>query len=210
MWAAVVPVKDLAVAKSRLGADPAMRAALALAMATDVVRAALDCPAVDGVVVVTNDARAARVLEAAGARVVADSADAGLNPALAGGARVAAAWWPRAGVVALSSDLPCLRPDELAAVLDEASAYPRAVVPDASGDGTTVLTARAGVPLDPRFGPGSRHAHAAAGAQVLGTPDQPGVRRDVDTPADLRAAVALGVGPHTAAALRVAPGPVGG
>src|SRR4051794_34122208 len=105
-WAVVVPVKELPVAKTRLALAPDERAALALAMACDVVACAVSCDAVDGVVVVTNDARAAASLGPLGARVVADVADAGLNPALVDGARVARGWWPRAGVAALAADLP--------------------------------------------------------------------------------------------------------
>src|SRR5215470_13268015 len=62
-WSLVVPVKVLARAKTRLaslaGAD---RPALALAMAADTVAAALDCPQVGRVIVVTDDPQAAEVL----------------------------------------------------------------------------------------------------------------------------------------------------
>jgi 2-phospho-L-lactate guanylyltransferase len=200
-WAVVVPVKELAVAKTRLALAPDERAALALAMACDVVSAAVGCAAVDGVVVVTNDLRAAAALAPLGARVVADAADAGLNPALVDGARVARGWWPRAGVAALASDLPCVLSGELADALATAAAYDRAVLADARGDGSTLLTARPGVDLDPRYGPSSRHAHVVAGAAALPLDRWPSLERDVDTPADLAAAVALGVGPATRAAL---------
>ncbi|HEU0133178.1 MAG TPA: 2-phospho-L-lactate guanylyltransferase [Mycobacteriales bacterium] len=200
-WVVVVPVKELPVAKTRLGLPDARRTALALAMACDVVAAAAACPLVDGVVAVTNDLRAAAALEPLGARVVADTADAGLNPALADGARLARALWPRHGVATLGSDLPCARPDELAAALAAAAAFDRAVLPDARGDGTTLLTAGPGTDLDPRYGRASRAAHVAAGAVQLTPGAWPSLERDVDTPADLAAAVALGVGPATRAAL---------
>jgi 2-phospho-L-lactate guanylyltransferase len=60
------------------------------------------------VVVVTDDERAAATVRACGARTVPDAPDRGLNPALAHGALAAP-------VAALSSDLPALRPAELAA-----------------------------------------------------------------------------------------------
>jgi 2-phospho-L-lactate guanylyltransferase len=194
----VVPVKELPVAKTRLSDGPE-REALALAMACDVVRAAVACVVVDGVVVVTNDLRAAAALEPLGARVVADASDAGLNPALLDGARYARSLWPRHGVAALASDVPCVRPDELAGALREAAAYATAVHPDTRGDGTTLLTAAPGTDLDPRYGVSSRHAHVSAGARQLER--RPSLERDVDTPADLDAAAALGVGPATRAAL---------
>src|SRR3712207_2831049 len=74
---------------------------------------------------------------------------------------------------------------------------------DAPGTGTTLLTA-AGTALRPRFGPDSARAHADDGALAL-TGDWPGLLRDVDTPADLRAAVTLGLGPHTSALLAASP-----
>ena len=200
-WAVVVPVKELPVAKTRLHElPPADRADLALAMAQDVVAAALAADGVDGVLVVTNDLRAAAAFADSGALVVADTEDAGLNPALVDGARLARGWWPRAGVAALSADLPCLRPAELSAALAGAASYDRAVVPDAGGDGTTLLTARPGVALEPRYGAGSRLGHVATGAWALEVAG-PGLRLDVDTSADLDTAIALGVGPATAAVL---------
>ncbi len=71
---------------------------------------------------------------------------------------------------------------------------------DAAGTGTVLLTAGPGVPLDPHFGIGSAAAHAASGAVEL-SGDWPGLRHDVDTAADLSAALALGTGPHTSALL---------
>src|SRR5690606_22678568 len=59
-WTLVVPLKPLAQAKSRLSdtADDGLRPGLALAFAQDTVAAALACPPVRDVVVVTNDALA--------------------------------------------------------------------------------------------------------------------------------------------------------
>jgi 2-phospho-L-lactate/phosphoenolpyruvate guanylyltransferase len=199
-WSLVVPAKLIAVAKTRLrpltGQAPAgAHGELVLALLADTVAAAVACPVVDGVLVVTDDPAAAAVVRGLGATPVPDQPDRGLNPALAHGASATGA----DAVAALSSDLPALRPAELAAALAAASAHPRAFVPDAEGSGTTLLTA-VGVPLDPRFGPGSAAAHAASGAAALDG-DWPGLRRDVDTAGDLRAADALGTGPRTSAVL---------
>ncbi len=207
-WSLVVPAKRLEAAKTRLtpltggGRAGGVHAELVLALLADTVAAARACPAVDDVVVVTDDARAAATVRALGARTVPDEPDGGLNPALAHGARAAAS----PAVAALSSDLPALRPAELAAALAAAAAAPRGFVADAAGTGTTLLTA-AGVPLDPRFGRDSAAAHAASGARALAG-DWPGLRRDVDTPADLREATGLGLGTATAALLpRLPPHP---
>src|SRR4051812_25310669 len=131
-------------------------------MAEDTVAAAAACPLVDAVVVVTDDDRA-RARLAARATVVPDEPDAGLNPALAHGAAVAADRWPRRSVVALAADLPALRPEELERVLRVAADGERYLVADVAGTGTVLLAAAPGAPLDPRFGPGSRRAHVEAG-----------------------------------------------
>jgi 2-phospho-L-lactate guanylyltransferase len=197
-WTVVVPVKHLGAAKTRLARED--RADVALAMACDTVAAAAACPTVGSVIVVTDDPRAASALGTA-ARIVADEPDRGLNAALAHGAEVAARADPTGGVVTLAADLPALRPEHLARALAAADGLDRAVLADASGDGTVLLLAGPGVPLEPHFGPASRTAHAAAGARdltdTLGDTVR-GLRRDVDTLADLEDAVSLGVGPVTA------------
>lgn len=196
----VVPVKRLESAKSRL--DRPDRAEVALAMAEDTMDAATACPIVDAVLVVTDDERAATRLRRR-ATVVADEPDAGLNPALAHGAEQATQRWPEHGVAVLAADLPALRPDELERALRAAEHHPRALVADASGSGTVLLTAAPGVRLDPRFGAGSRRGHAAAGVVDLtdATEAGSGLRRDVDTLADLADAADLGVGRATRARL---------
>ena len=196
-WSIVVPAKRLAVAKTRLrplteGTGARSHDELVLALLADTVAAAVACAAVGTVLVVTDDPAAADVVHRLGARTVPDEPDRGLNPALAHGARSA----PGPAVAALSSDLPALRPAELEAALRAAeSTAPRCFVPDAEGTGTTLLTA-VGTALDPRFGPESAGAHRASGAVALAG-DWPGLVRDVDTDADLRAALALGTGPAT-------------
>jgi 2-phospho-L-lactate guanylyltransferase len=192
-----VPVKRLALAKTRLRSyGDAVRQELALAFAVDVVTAGLACAHVTRVLVVTDDARAADALGAAGAQVVADDPDAGLNPALAHGAAVLREEG-LLGVAAVSADLPCLTPADLATALAAVQPGLRGFVVDAAGTGTTLLAAPPGVELAPAYGLASRTGHLASGAVEL--PAGRGLRLDVDTPEDLRAALALGVGAATAA-----------
>src|SRR5262245_14240719 len=81
-WSLVVPVKRLALAKTRLASVAGEhRFALALAFAIDTTAAALSSPEVAGVVVVTDEPVASRAAAAIGATVVPDRPDAGLNPA---------------------------------------------------------------------------------------------------------------------------------
>lgn len=200
-WTLVIPLKPLTRAKSRLAdtAGDGVRPGLALAFAQDTVAAALACAAVADVAVVTDDQRAARELAALGARIVPDTPAGGLNAALAHGAAVVRERHPGTPVATLNADLPALRPPELARVLNAAAQFPRAFLADAAALGTTLLTAGPDRELRPAFGIGSRARHRASGAAELVLPGVDSVRQDVDTGEDLRAALALGVGPHTAA-----------
>jgi 2-phospho-L-lactate guanylyltransferase len=213
-WSVVVPAKRLVAAKTRLAPltsglpddVPAGHQELVLALLADTVAAALASPAVGTVLVVTDEPRAAAVVTALGARTVGDEPDRGLNAALAHGAGHARGL-TGGPVAALSSDLPALRPAELTAALQAAATVPRAFVADAEGSGTTLLAVRDG-DLAPRFGPGSAAAHAAGGAVPLDG-DWPGLRQDVDTPADLHAAFRTGVGPRTSGFLSASSWPSG-
>ncbi|WP_412542180.1 2-phospho-L-lactate guanylyltransferase [Longispora sp. K20-0274] len=207
----IIPVKRAVRGKTRLrGAVPGTpHEALARALALDTVTAVVGCPAVGRVLVVTDDEELRAALPA-GVLVAADPATVagrdGLNAAIRHGQAVLAGMrpapqprgrlpWP---IAALTADLPALRPAELAAALAAARSRHRCHVPDAAGTGTTLL-ASAGE-LEPAFGPGSAAAHARSGAVALAG-EWPSLRQDVDTPADLRAAVALGLGRHTRAAI---------
>jgi 2-phospho-L-lactate guanylyltransferase len=200
-WSIVVPVKALVAAKTRLSAAAgAHRSRLAVAVACDTVSSALSCPLVARVVVVTADPAAAGPLAALGADVVPDP-ERGLNTALRAGAAHAVRLAPGDPVAALQADLPALRQAELAAVLTAAAEFDQFFLPDAADVGTTFYGVRPGLPFTPRFGGESRARHLAGGAKELCLNDVDSVRRDVDTPDDLRAAVALGLGPHTSAVL---------
>ena len=205
-WGLVVPVKRLSLAKSRLGPphgpyDQGARQALALAFASDVVSAGVACPQVIAVVVVTDDLLAAATLTALGAQVVADHPDAGHNAALEHGADLARSRFGAAGVASLSADLPCLSAAVLSAALTDLAADERAFVADATGSGTTLLAASGNAPLAPSYGPRSADRHRAGGARELNVAQA--LRLDVDTPDDLALALALGVGPATAAVARL-------
>jgi 2-phospho-L-lactate/phosphoenolpyruvate guanylyltransferase len=198
IWTVVIPVKVLALAKSRLsGLTGTEREAMALAMAGDTVSAAVACPAVGDVVVISDDPAVRTEAEAAGATVIADYQRAGLNQALAAGARHAASSWPGRGMAALTADLPALSAGQLDAALTAAAAVTQAFVADAAGSGTTLYTARPGAVFRPLFGPRSRVRHRQAGAVELDLPGIEGLKRDVDTLADLREAEQIGLGART-------------
>lgn len=198
-WSVLLPVKVLTQAKSRLaGLAGPRRGELALAVACDTVTAVMRTNQAARAVVITDDPVAAYALRELGAQVIADEPRDGLNAALRHGAAIAAENWPQDGTAALSADLPALRPAELSQALNAAANWPNAFVADAAGDGTTLYTAAPGVAFLPAFGLASRARHAASGAAELELTDIPGLRRDVDTPADLRGAAEIGLGSRTA------------
>lgn len=209
-WVVVLPVKGGAGAKSRLGAGPDV----ALAIALDTLAATLACPPVVRVLAVTADQRCARRCAELGAEVVGETAPgAGLNPAVRDGLAAVGALPRGTGLAVLLADLPALRPVDLAEALDAvARAIPpggAAFVPDAEGTGSVLLASPDAGHLAPAFGPGSAAAHAAAGALRLDLP-WARLRRDVDTPAELERALALGVGAHTRAVLAAGSRPLRG
>jgi 2-phospho-L-lactate/phosphoenolpyruvate guanylyltransferase len=224
----VVPIKELRRAKSRLvgatvdlaptpAGQSATRAGLALALASDTLAAVL-ASSVRRVAVVTADPRAAALVRPAGERagrrdggdppraVVVDDPGTGLNGAVVAGAEHLRGLHDGdrpALVAALLGDVPALRPAELDEALARAAAViaegaPAAYVADHTGEGTTLLVLARPGDGGPHFGPQSARAHESAGAVALhGT--WPGLRHDVDVPADLAQVRALGVGPATRA-----------
>ena len=199
-WHLVVPVKGGAAAKSRLHPPPGVgREELALALATDCLTACCAGMPPARVLVVTSDERVAQLAHGLGAGVAADPG-AGLNAAVAAGRDQVLTDGPSLPVAVLLGDLPALRAGDLTAALGAAAAYPLAVVPDAAGEGTVLLTALRGADLAPAFGTGSAARHHAAGHHRLDL-DLPRLRTDVDDDAALQEVLALGVGAATRRAL---------
>lgn len=178
----MIPVKPVADAKSRLGqlGDP-MRAGLARALALDTIEVVARTAGVTRVVVVTADPDIASALPD-GVELVRERAVVGIDTALAVAAERIGVRRHRAAVPA---DLAALAPAELASALTDASAVPRAVVADAAGTGTTLLTARAGLAWTSAYGPDSFARHRALGCEPLPVGVRSGLRRDLDTPDDL-------------------------
>lgn len=136
-----------------------------------------------------------------GATVIPEVGTGGLNNAIRYGLRYVGDAHPLRYRAVLMSDVPALAAADLDAALRLASRYRMAVVPDAAGTGTVMLTAGPGATPDPHFGAGSHARHRAAGMKTLIMDSAVTPRRDMDTPADLAAALALGVGPHTRSVL---------
>ena len=200
----MIPVKVLAQAKSRLtGMAGQRRSELALAMAADTVAAAARPVTVAAVLVVTDDPggdrgrgrpRARWCSGRAGGRAQRGAGVRGRLFAATGGRNAAGPGWratcPRA---AGGADRGAGRGGRAG----------RGVRARRGRDRHDAVRGRAlALEFRPQFGPASRDRHLATGAaEIVGPAQLAGLRRDVDTLDDLRAAADIGLGPHTLRAL---------
>lgn len=180
---ALVPIKTLAEAKSRLAPllSPDERATLALAMLADVLMALRATAAIARVSVVGGDTRALAVAHDYGANIIAD--DGELNAALA--RATATRFSEGARPLIVFADLPLATPAEFAQFVAHGQ-NTDVVLASATDGGTNALLAAPGLPL--LFGSNSltRHVHAAEHLAMRTTVvDLPGLSRDIDQPADL-------------------------
>ncbi|ORV85233.1 2-phospho-L-lactate guanylyltransferase [Mycobacterium interjectum] len=201
--ALIIAVKRLAAAKTRLAPvfSARTRERVVLAMLIDTLTAASGVAALGSITVITPDDAAAAAASELGAGVLADPTPEDnsdpLNSAIATAERAVSGSF--ANIVVLQGDLPALQTQELAEAIAAARHHRRSFVADRLATGTAALCAF-GAPLDPQFGPDSCARHRRSGAIEL-TGAWPGLRCDVDTPADLTAARRLGVGSATARAV---------
>lgn len=201
-WRLIVPVKGQLAAKSRLHPPAGVaRADLAHAFALDTITAALACMPAAHLVVVSSDELTSTFVRDLGGTVVADHGD-GLNPAVCQGIEYVERVLGLGPTAVLLGDIPTLRPQDLIDALSVCAGHPRALVPDASGRGTVLLSALSPQDLRPRFGPDSARKHARDCVRL--DLDLPALRTDVDDDQALGHAVTIGVGRHTAAVLHLA------
>jgi 2-phospho-L-lactate/phosphoenolpyruvate guanylyltransferase len=199
----IIAVKRLAAAKTRLAPvfSARTRENVVLAMLVDTLTAAAGVASLRSITVITPDEAAAATAAELGAAVLADPTPEGhsdpLNNAIVAAERAAAG--SLSNIVVLQGDLPALQTQELSEAIAAARHHRRSFVADRLGTGTAALFAL-GAALDPQFGPDSSARHRRSGAIEL-TGAWPGLRCDVDTPADLAAARRLGVGAATARAI---------
>jgi len=198
---AVIAIKPMEHAKSRLAVPDPLRRRLAWTMALDTLSAL--CRALPHVLVVSDQPALEARLRRAGlaVEVISESGHFGINSALNRGALCLHAQG-FTSILACVGDLPALRSESVARIVDASRDHPRSFVADASGVGTTMLLAH-DVELTPQFQGRSAAAHHASGAvslvaEAIGSPVAD-ARCDVDTEADLAAAIELGVGPATSA-----------
>jgi 2-phospho-L-lactate guanylyltransferase len=199
-WA-LVPIRGLETAKTRLGGDldPEERRDLVVDLLRRTLRATRDARLIAGTIVVTMDPAAAGVARDHAAVGLVERVP-GLNAAITAARSLAVARGATA-VLILPADLPAIDPlavDDVVAAAARAASQELgassvvALVGDRHGSGTNALLVSPPEAIEPQFGPESRALHraaaAAAGAAVLEL-DGP-LSLDVDTADDLVAAEA--------------------
>jgi 2-phospho-L-lactate guanylyltransferase len=199
---AVVPVKEIALAKQRLAPalDAAARHDLALAMLEDVLDALSRARGLAGSLVVTADAAAARIAARFGADVSADAARDGHSEAVAAAARRLA----KAGedMLTLPADVPLVLAEDIERIVATRGRF--IIVPAHDGRGSNAVLCRPADAVPLRFGEASFEPHlAAAVARGIApvTIALPRIALDIDRPDDLAAFLRAPAGTRARAVL---------
>ena len=192
-WA-LVPVKDLVQAKSRLSGvlAPHERRALAQAMVEDVLSVLVATGNLDGVLLVSDDPAAELLAHKYAIKVVSETSlncAAGLNPVVA----TAGTLLRKQGVVdimVIHGDLPLVRVEDVNALLGIYRDTDADIVlaPDLQGVGTNVMVFSGSRPPRFSYGQGSCQAHQASAVGrglVCELVRNSRLGLDVDTPGDL-------------------------
>ena len=160
---AIIPVKRLTEAKTRLAADLSAdaRARLALTLLGNVLDAVRRTPQISGTLVVTPDPLVAELARVAGAEALAQDQQ-GLNLAV----RMGRAAARTATVLVLLGDLPFVNGEELGDLLCLAAPGRLVLAPDRHGRGTNALAVQRNAPFAPAFGLDSLAAHRREAARV--------------------------------------------
>lgn len=211
MATAIIPLKDLVQAKSRLAGvlRPAERRMLAQAMAEDVLRVLQGHPGITRTILVTDDPSGAQLAQLHGAQCLSEAGlgGGGLNAVLQAGSALVQQRYGGPQLI-LHADLPLLSSADLDQVLTALRSGGLVIGGDRHGTGTNLLAFAAGSAPQFQFGAGSYAAHvtSAANNALAVTPlTSAGIGMDVDEPADLAALLhcdAVDSAPATAAFLR--------
>lgn len=196
-WA-LVPIRGLESAKTRLGGDldAEERRDLVTDLLHRTLRASRSAARITGTIVVTMDPEAARIARDHRAIGLVERAP-GLNEAISAARSLAVARGATA-VLVLPADLPAVSAEAIDALVDDAEGASArdggvvALVTDQHGSGTNALLVSPALVIDPAFGVASRDLHrlAAGAARATFLELEGPLALDVDTPDDLAAAEA--------------------
>ncbi|MEJ8569766.1 2-phospho-L-lactate guanylyltransferase [Elongatibacter sediminis] len=186
-WA-LVPLKNLAQAKARLAprANAALRRALVLAMADDVLAALTGVDCIERVVLVSNEPEAGRLLHEQRLDVFYTSDHEGLNSELEEATAYAAAQGADR-VLIIHADLPWLTAESLDAFVSQCPEETVCVARDKIGTGTNAVLSPLPLPVPLVFGQESLPAFQANGRKLgvdIQVTDDPALAEDIDHPDD--------------------------
>ncbi|WP_336962666.1 2-phospho-L-lactate guanylyltransferase [Sphingobium aquiterrae] len=185
----VLPVKPFAEGKGRLSPalSPAAREALSRRLYRHVLGVVTAFQPSITCLVVSRSEEVLALARAVGAKTLLETARGGHNSALGQAMEMLDAIGDRP-VLIVSTDLPLLTREDIAAMLALDGEAEIGIAPDVAGEGTNALfMARAGL-IPTLFGPESRiaHEHAARDAGLrCAIVQRRGLAHDIDTPADL-------------------------
>lgn len=189
VWA-IIPVKPLANAKSRLipALTPTQRQQLAEQMFRHVLSIATNVPQLAGTLVISRDNKALAIAREYGAKTVQESGAPEMNAALMRATSLIARW-RGSGVLILPADLPLLATEDVVSMLEMGdNLYSVVIATDQDRDGTNAMLVRPPGLMEYGYGPGSFDRHIergkAAGA-IVHIYDSERLELDIDLPEDL-------------------------
>jgi len=188
MWT-VLPLKALSPVKTRLASilSPVQRDGLMKAMVEDVLTALRDCPAVEGILVVSRDPDIPTLVDVYGAEVLVLEQDKDLNSAV----QAATDYLAGKGIdraLILHGDIPLANAGDLARLIDESHHCALTLLPCKQGQGTNALVTSLPARIPFLYGEASCQRFKEA-AEQEGLPTQsldlPEMALDIDTVEDL-------------------------
>lgn len=188
LWA-IIPVKPLKKAKSRLSAvlSAEQRYALAQAMLRHVLSVAAASPHVTGLIVISRDTKALAIAREMGAKTIQEGAVSDLNLALLRATAIAESWRADAALI-LPADLPFVHADDVREMIHLSRERSIVIAGDSQADGTNALLVRPPGLIEYDYGPASLQKHiasaAALGADVIPYHSDR-LALDIDVPQDL-------------------------
>ena len=189
IWA-IIPVKPLANAKSRLAPTltPSQRQQLAEHMFRHVLKISTRVPQLAGTLVISRDNKALAIAREYGAKTVQESGAPEMNAALMRATSLIARW-RGSGVLILPADLPLLATEDVVSMVELGDdLYSMVIATDQDRDGTNAMLVRPPGLMEYGYGPGSFDRHIergkAAGA-IVHIYESERLQLDIDLPEDL-------------------------
>jgi 2-phospho-L-lactate guanylyltransferase len=190
IWA-VIPIKPLRLAKSRLAPilSPQQRQNLAETMLRHVLKVVQTATQITGTLVISRDNHALTIAREYGAKTIQESGAPELNIALMRATSLVASWRSDAMLI-LPADLPLISTSDIASIIDLGLQASKSVVisTDREKNGTNALFVRPPGLIEYAYGEGSFRRHAVlardAGA-VVNIYESDRMWQDIDYPEDI-------------------------